>query len=70
MGEYRKIFNQGKYSSDVKLLGVTIDRDLKFDKRVLKLSSRANQKLSTLSRIAKLLSFNKRRTLLKAFVES
>ena len=70
MGEYRKIFNQGKYSSDVKLLGVTIDRDLKFDKRVLKLCSRANQKLITLSRIAKLLSFNKRRTLFKAFVES
>ena len=70
MGEYRKIFNQGKYSSDVKLLGVTIDRDLKFDNRVLKLCSRANQKLITLSRIAKLLSFNKRRTLFKALVES
>ena len=70
MGEYRKIFNQGKYSSDVKLLGVTIDRDLKFDKRVLKLCSRANQELITLSTIAKLLSFNKRRTLFKAFVES
>ena len=57
-------------SNDVKLLGVTIDRDLKFDKHVLKLCSKANQKLSALSRIAKLLSFNKRRTLFKAFVES
>ena len=54
-------------SNDVKLLGVTIDRDLKY---VLKLCSKANQKLSALSRIAKLLSFNKRRTLFKAFVES
>ena len=57
-------------SNDVKLLGITIDRDLKLDKHVLKLCSKANQKLSALSRIAKLLSFNKRRTLFKAFVES
>ena len=57
-------------SNDVKLLGVTIDRDLKFDKHVLKLCSKANQKLSALSRMANLLSFNKRRTLFKAFVES
>ena len=56
-------------SNDVKLLGVTIDRDLKFDKHVLK-SSKVNQKLSALSGMANLLSFNKRRTLFKAFVES
>ena len=53
-------------SNDVKLLGVTIDRDLKFDKHVLKLCSKANQ----LSAVANLLSFNKRRKLFKAFVES
>ena len=44
--------NVGKYliweSNDVKLLGITIDRDLKFDKHVLKLCSKANQKLSAL----------------------
>ena len=28
--------------NDIKLLGVTIDRDLKFDKHVLKLCSKAN----------------------------
>ena len=56
--------------NDVKLLGVTIDRDLKFDKYVLQLCSKPNQKLSTLSRMVKLLSFNKRRTPFKAFVES
>ena len=54
----------GKYfiweSNDVKLLGVTIDRDFRFDKHVLKLCNTANQKLSALSGIAKLLSFNKR----------
>ena len=58
------------WERNVKLLGITIDRDLKFDKRVLKLCSKANQKLSALSKMAKSLSFNKRWTLLKAFVES
>ena len=62
MAEYRE-------SNDVKLLGVTIDRDLKFDKHVLNLCSKANHKLSALSRMANLLSFNERRTLFKAFVE-
>ena len=42
-------------SNDVKLLWVTTDRDLRFDKHVLKLCSKANQKLSAL---------------FKAFVES
>ena len=56
-------------SNGVKLLGVTIDRDLKFDKHVLKLCGKANQKLSAVSRMANLLSFNKRRKLFKAFVK-
>ena len=43
-------------SNNVKLLGVTIDRDLKFYKYVLKLCSKPNQKLSALSRTANLLS--------------
>ena len=50
-------------SNDVKLRGVTIDRDLKFDKHLLKLCSKANQKLSALSTV------DKKRTLFKAFVE-
>ena len=66
--------NIGKYliweSNDIKLLLVTIDRDLKFDKHVLKLCSKANQKLSALSRMENLLCFNKTRTLVKAFMES
>ena len=57
-------------SNDVKLLGIAIDRDLKFYKHILKLCNKANQKISALSRMAKLLSFNKRRILFKAFVES
>ena len=68
MGKYREDLIWE--SNDVKLFGVTIDRDLKFDKHVLKLCSKANQKLSAFSRIAKLLSFNKRTTLFKAFLQS
>ena len=73
--KYKQVWaNIGKYlileSNDVKLFGVTIDRDLKFDKDVLKFCSKANQKLSPLSRMANFLSFNKRRTHFKAFLES
>ena len=57
-------------SNDVKILGNTIHRDLKFDKYVLKVCSKANQKLSALSKMAILPSFNKRRTLFKASVQS
>ena len=64
MGQYRDRFNA------VKRLRITIDRDLKFDKYVLNFCSKANQKLRALSRMAQFLSFNKRRTLFKAFVES
>ena len=52
-------------SNDVNLLGIIIDRDLKFDKHVPKLCSKANQKFSALSRMAKLLSFNKKGHFLK-----
>ena len=57
-------------NNDIKPLGITIDRDLIFNKPALKLCSKANQKLSALSKMAKLLYFNKRRTLFKAFVKS
>ena len=40
-------------SNDVKLLEITIDRDLKFDKNFLKLCSKTNQKLCVLPRMAK-----------------
>ena len=38
-------------SQKVKLLGVTIDNELKFDKHVLEIVKKANAKLSALSRI-------------------
>ena len=59
-----------KSNDVVKPLWSTVDRDLKFDKHVLRLCSKASQKLSAFSRMEKLLSQNKRKTLFKAFVES
>ena len=53
------------WESNVNLLGITIDRDLKIDKHVLKLCSKGNQKSCALSRMAKLSSFNKKRHFLK-----
>ena len=50
-------------SNDVKLLGITTDRNLKFDKHILKYCGKANQKLSALSRMAKLFSLKKGRFL-------
>ena len=46
-------------SNNVKRLGITTDRDLKFDKNVLKLYRKANQKLNALSGMANWLSFKK-----------
>ena len=57
-------------SNDVKLLGITVARDLKFYKYILKPCSKANQKLSALSKIAKLLSFKRRKTLFRALMKS
>ena len=57
-------------SNDVKLLGITLDNNLKFDKHVSNICSKANRKLSALTRVAKFLPFKKRRILFKAFIES
>ena len=48
-------------NNDGKALRITIERDLKFDKHVLELCSKANQILSACSRMATLFSLNKRR---------
>ena len=57
-------------SSEQKLLGVTIDKNLNFNSHLTKLCSKAGQKVTALSRIAKLLPFHKRRIILKTFIES
>ena len=53
-----------------KLLGVSIENALKFDKHVLNIIKKANSKLSALSRLTKFMTLQKKRTLYKAFVES
>ena len=54
----------------VKLLGVTIDNELKFDKYVAEVCAKANRKLSVLLSLSKFLCLDKRRTLFKSFVEA
>ena len=51
-------------------LGVTIDNELKFDAHISNICSTANKKLCALRRLTKLLSFDQKRTLLKAFFDS
>ena len=53
----------------VKLLGVTIDIELKFDKYVAEICATANRRLSVLLRLSKFLCLDKWRTLFKSFVE-
>ena len=57
-------------SKEVNLLRVTIDNGLKFDKHVSNVCLKSGRKLSVLSRMGKFLSFEKKRTLYKSFVES
>ena len=57
-------------SNKQKLLGVVIDRNLNFDKYVFDLCKKAGRKLSVLARLSNYMSFEKRKILLKAFLES
>ena len=53
-----------------KLLGVTLDSELKFEKHMTDICNKASQKVHVLSKITSYMSLSKRRILLKAFVES
>ena len=46
-------------SNDVKLLGITLDNNLKFDKHASVICSKANRKVSALTRVAKFILFRK-----------
>ena len=61
-----KIWERNK----VKLLGITIDNNFKFDEHVSNICLKAGRKVSALTSMTKILSFEKRRILMKAFVES
>ena len=56
-------------SSKQKLLGVVTDRDLSFNEYVSSLFKKASRKLSVLSRLSNLMSFQQKRLLMKSFVE-
>ena len=51
-------------SPSEELLGITIDSEFTFHKRITSLCSKANQKLSALTRIAKYMTIDKRKILL------
>ena len=55
-------------SKEVKLLGVTIDNDLKFKSHIRNLCAKANNKTCVLRRIRSQLSLNKAKLILNSFV--
>lgn len=57
-------------SQQEKLLGVTIDKDLKFNSHISNICKMAHRKITALGRISKLISLNKRKHLFKAFIEA
>ena len=57
-------------SKEQRLLGVTIDNKLKLENHILGLVKMAHNKLSALIRYSGILNFEKRRDLMKSFIES
>ena len=57
-------------SFEEKLLGITLDSELKFEKHITDTCTKASQKIHVLSRITSYMSLNKRRLLMRTFVES
>ena len=57
-------------SSKQKLLGLVIDRDLNFNEYYSSLCKKTGRKLSILSRLSNLMSFQQKLLLLKSFVEA
>ena len=53
----------------VKLLGVTTNNELKFDKYFSEICAKANRKLSELLRLCKFLCLDNRKTLFKSFIK-
>jgi hypothetical protein len=57
-------------SSQEKLLGVLLDKLLKFHEHVIDICRKASSKLSALTRFARVMSFVKKRNLMNAFVQA
>ena len=58
---------QIKNKQNEKLLGITIDSKLSFDKNIQQICSRASAKLKALARIAPFMNITKRKILMNAF---
>ena len=56
--------------NQVKLLGIIIDNELKFDDHITKICRKANSKLSALSRLARYLSMKQKKLLYMSFIEA
>ena len=52
-------------SIEEKVLGITLDSELKFEKYITDICNKASQKIHVLSRITSYMSLNKRRLLMK-----
>ena len=52
-----------------KLLGINIDKELKFNDHLLAICKKARCKVTALARLAKLLPFDKKRILMNSFIE-
>ena len=66
-----KVGNEVIWESQAeKLLGMTVDKNLNFNLHLKTLCKKANQKVSALARIVRILPFQKRRLILKTFIES
>ena len=55
-------------SVEEKLLGITLDSELKFEKHITNICNKASQKIHVLSRITSYMSLNKQRLLMKTFL--
>ena len=60
----------GKTSTKETLLVILIDSELSFDQHISSICSKISKKLHAIGRIATSMSFNKRRTPMKTFIES
>ena len=56
--------------NQVKLLGIAIDNELKFDDHITKICRKANSKLRALSRLARYLSMKQKMLLHMLFIEA
>ena len=59
-----------KFSKAKKLIGIILEKNLKFDMHVESICQKANRKLNALARIANYMELPKRRILLNAFFKS